>query len=265
MSIATDLGTTPQSLFGVSRAVRIGDVNRMTMTVGDGEASTAALGVLVDDILGFTLYHRRGDRDGLVSATLSVDFARPTGWHGPHLTADGTVETLDRDGGLASARIVDAAGALVARATLWGSFVDGVTQSRPIATEITPAPLLEGACDPVDALGAAIERTETGARVTVPPNPVLANAIGSMHGGVLTCAHDLAAGAAAGGSMRSASLTVNFFTPVHVDVATVFDATVVRAGRRVCVVRVSALSPAGRELSTATVTLRRDSDDATSC
>ncbi|MFD1813802.1 PaaI family thioesterase [Rhodococcus gannanensis] len=265
MSIATDLGATPQSLFGVSRAVRIGDVNRMTMTLGEGEASTAALGVLVDDILGFTLYHRRGDRDGLVSATLSVDYARPTGWHGPHLTADGTVETLDRDGGLASARIVDGAGALIARATLWGSFVDGVTQTRPIATEITPAPLPAGVAGPIEALCGTLESTEAGARLTVPPNPVLANAIGSMHGGILTCAHDVAATAAAGSSMRTASLTVNFFTPVLVDAATVFDATVLRAGHRVCVVRVSALSSSGRECSTATVTLRRNPDDAASC
>ncbi len=265
MSIATELGRTPQSLFGVSRAVRDGDVNRMTMTLGDGPAATAALGVLVDDILGFTLFHRRGERDGLVSATLSVDFVRPTGWQGPHLTAEGAVEVLDRDGGLASARIVDSSGALVARGTLWGSFVDGVTQSRPIATEITPAPLSAGASDPTDALGGTVESTVGGARLTVPPNPDLVNAIGMMHGGVLTCAHDVAATAAAGGSMRAASMKVNFFRPAPVDATTVFDATVVRDGRRVCMVRVVALDAAGRECSTAAVTLRRDPDASSAC
>lgn len=258
MTVATDLHGTPQTLFGVSPAVRGEEVNRTTMTIGATPANTAALGVLVDDILGFTLYERRGNRAGVVSAALSVDFARPTGWQGPHLTAEGRLEALDTDGGLSSARIVDSAGALIATGTLWGSFVDGVTEDHPVLTAAATTPAATGpATHPLELLGGRIENTDTGVRLSVPAARGLANALGAMHGGIQTCAHDLAGNAAAGPQMHTASVRVNFFRPAPVDVATTFDAEVLRSGRMVAVVRVVARDHSGREFSSATVTCRR--------
>ncbi|MGW5072398.1 PaaI family thioesterase [Rhodococcus sp. NPDC004095] len=277
MTIATDLHETPQALFGVSRPVRDGHVNRSSMTLGAGfPDSTAALGVLLDDILGFTLYHRRGDRAGLVSAALSVDFAPTTGWRGPHLASEARVETLDEDGGLSSTRVVDSAGTLIATGTLWGSFVDGVSENRPVLTATAPEPMADGpSAPPLDLLGGRIEETGTGSRLTVPVNPALSNVLGMMHGGIQTCALDLAGSIAAGPSMRTAALRANFFRPVPLDGPTVFDAEVMRAGRRVSVVRVTVRDHAGRDCSVATVTCRRaagapatdrrDTDASASC
>jgi uncharacterized protein (TIGR00369 family) len=253
---------TPQALFRVSPATRDGAVNRMTMDLGAPEphGRTAALGVLLDDCLGFTMYERRGDRAGLVSADLSVDFVRPAGWTGPHLTAEGTLETRGEDGAMSSVRVFDAAGELVATGTAWGNFVDGVQQSRderPLAPADGSGPTT---MTPLETIGGTLERTDRGARLTVPPNRSLANALGVMHGGVQACAYDLAGNAAAAGSagaMDTSSLRINFFRTVPLDRPVVFEAEVLRAGRRVAVSRVTCTDADGRECGVATVTCRR--------
>ncbi|MFF0813792.1 hotdog fold thioesterase [Rhodococcus sp. NPDC003318] len=265
MSVTTELRWTPQTLFRVSPPARIGDANQTVMTIDSGTPpGTAALGVLLDDLLGFTLYDRRGDRAGLVTAELSVDVVRPAAWQGPHLTAESRLEALDRDGGLSSARVQDSAGALVAIATLRGNFVDDVSPQRTVVTAPgpDPQPLVGGlAGSPIDLLGGVLEATGSGVRLTVPGQEQLANANGVMHGGVITCAHDLAGTAAAAAGdipMRAGSLRVNFFRAVPVDGPVVFDAETVRAGRRVAVTRVTARDHLGRTCSVATVTCRRD-------
>lgn len=271
MSVTTDLLWTPQTLFRVSPPARIGDANRTVMTIDSGDSgvptsgtgqSTAALGVLLDDILGFTLYDRRGNRAGLVTAELSVDFVGPGDWRGPHLTAESRLETLDRDGGLSSVRVTDSAGALVAIGTVRGNFVDDVNPQRTVVTAPgpEPEPLAGGpAGSPIDLLGGALEATASGVRLTVPGQERLANANGVMHGGIVTCAHDLAGVAAANRDvpMLASSLRVNFFRPVPLDGPTVFDAETVRAGRRVSVVQVTARDHLGHTCSVATVTCRR--------
>lgn len=262
--------STPQALFRVSPPTRAGEVNRMTMELGPGEhGRSAALGVLLDDCLGFTMFERRGERSGLVSADLSVDFVRPTDWAGPRLTAEGRLETLSEDGGMSSVRVFDAAGGLVATGTAWGNFIDGVEQSRsdlPLSPvdESEPAPIA-----PLEMIGGSLERTDRGARLTVPANRSLANALGVMHGGVQACAYDLAGNAAAAGAagagsvkgMDTSSLRINFFRTVPLDRPAVFEAEVVRAGRRVVVTRVTCTDADGRECGVATVTCRRSAPD----
>ncbi|MFD4183303.1 PaaI family thioesterase [Rhodococcus sp. NPDC058514] len=263
--------TTPQALFRVSPATRAGDVNRMTMDLGTpvSHGRTAALGVLLDDCLGFTMFERRGERAGLVSADLSVDFVRPTGWAGPRLTAEGRLETLGEDGGMSSVRVFDAAGGLVATGTAWGNFIDDVDPSR---TDLPLEPLDESGpapIPPLEMIGGSLERTDRGARLTVPPNRSLANSIGAMHGGVQACAYDLAGNAAAAGSagagstraMDTSSLRINFFRTVPLDRPAVFEAEVLRAGRRVVVTRVTCTDADGREYGVATVTCRRATPD----
>ncbi|SEM36887.1 PaaI family thioesterase [Rhodococcus maanshanensis] len=253
---------TPQALFRVSPATRADEVNRMTMDLGAPEShgGTASLGVLLDDCLGFTMYERRGDRAGLVSADLSVDFVRPTGWTGAHLTAEGRLETRGEDGAMASVRVYDSAGELVATGTAWGNFIDGVQQSRDDRPLVPADGSVPTSTTPLEAIGGRLERTERGARLTVPPNRSLANALGVMHGGVQACAYDLAGNAAAAGSagaMDTSSLRINFFRTVPLDRPAVFEAEVLRAGRRVVVSRVTCTDADGRECGVATVTCRR--------
>ncbi|MFC7450386.1 PaaI family thioesterase [Rhodococcus daqingensis] len=254
--------TTPQALFRVSPPTRAGEVNRMTMDLGAPEphGRTAALGVLLDDCLGFTMYERRGDRAGLVSADLSVDFVRPTGWTGLRLTAEGRLETRGEDGAMGSVRVFDAAGELVATGTAWGNFIDGVEQSRDDRPRAPSDESVPTSTTPLEAIGGTLERTDRGARLTVPPNRSLANALGVMHGGVQACAYDLAGNAAAAGTagtFDTSSLRINFFRTVPLDRPAVFEAEVLRAGRRVVVTRVTCTDADGRECGVATVTCRR--------
>lgn len=102
----------------------------MSMDIGALAPNTArtayggVLAVLLDDLLGFTVWDRRGTRDGLVSAELSVDVVTPRRWQGPTLQAEGRLLALTADGGTSTARVHDSAGTLIATGTLWGNFVD---------------------------------------------------------------------------------------------------------------------------------------------
>ncbi|MFE3291855.1 PaaI family thioesterase [Rhodococcus sp. NPDC059234] len=258
---------TPQGLFRVGPPVRVDGRNQMTMDLapGSGPVSTAALGVLLDDILGFTLFEHKGSRSGLVSAELSVDFVRPSGWQGRRLTAESRLERLDADGGLSSVRVVDGAGIPIATGTAWGNFVDGVEPTRGGAVADHVEAVDGPSAPPIELIGGHLERTETGARLTVPADRSLANSIGVMHGGIQACAYDLVGSALSGSggssAMQTSSLRINFFRPVTLDRPAVFDAEVVRAGRRVSVVQVTGRDGVGRTCGVATVTCRRESDE----
>lgn len=268
MSVANVLedgvSITPQRLFRMGPPQRLGSVGRLTLDIEgidpDGVSPTATLGILVDDVLGFTLWDRRGDRAGVVTAELSVDFVTPTGWIGPEVRADGRVVSLTEDGGLAAAEIRDSAGTPIATATAWGNFVDGAadrstTVVRPLAV---PGSVPAASVSPLARIGG---RFESATRLVVPANPALANKLGVMHGGIQACAIDLVGHAAlsADAPMHTASMRINYFRPAPVDAEVVFTADVVRAGRSVAVARVTSVGADGRACAVATVTCRRPS------
>ncbi len=263
MPVTTALAATPQQLFGVGQPVRNGATARMTMPIATPSPGTAMLGVLIDDLLGCAFYDRRGEHDGIVGAELSISFARPTGWRGPIVTAEAHIESLDDDGGLGVLQVLDGDGTRIAAATMWGSFVDGVSQNRTVHTAPDPVPATAATAPPLELLGGRVDTTDTGATLTVPGNRAFANTMGAMHGGIHTCGHDLAASAAAGPDMRTASLRINFFRPGSLDGPVVFEAQAVQSGRRVCVVRTEARDHTGRVCSAATVTLRREAATVT--
>ncbi|MCA1007796.1 hotdog fold thioesterase [Rhodococcus hoagii] len=272
MSVANVLeegvSITPQRLFRMSRPQRLDGVNRLTMDIDghapQGVSPTATLGILVDDILGFTLWDRRGDRTGVVTADLSVDFVTPTGWIGPEVVADGRAVAITEDGGIASTELRDGAGTLLATATAWGNFVDGgadrsTTVARPAAA---PGSVPDASVSSLTRIGARFEKSADGTRLVVPANPALANKLGVMHGGIQACAIDLVGNAAVStpdAPMYTASMRINFFRPAPVDADVVFTAEVVRAGRSVAVARVTSTGADGRACAVATVTCRRPS------
>ncbi|MFC9516920.1 PaaI family thioesterase [Nocardiaceae bacterium NPDC056970] len=259
---------TPQRLFRMSRPQRLDGVNRLTMDIEghapQGISPTATLGILIDDILGFTLWDRRGDRTGVVTADLSVDFVTPTGWIGPEVVADGRAVAITGDGGIASTELRDGAGTLLATATAWGNFVDGgadrsTTVARPASV---PGAIPEASVSSLTRIGARFEDSADGTRLVVPANPALANKLGVMHGGIQACAIDLVGNAAVStpdAPMYTASMRINFFRPAPVDADVVFTAEVVRAGRSVAVARVTSTGADGRACAVATVTSRRPS------
>lgn len=238
----------------------------MAMPIAEPSPGTAMLGVLIDDLLGCAFFDRRGTHDGIVGAELSVSFPRPTGWHGPVLTAQARLESIDDDGGLGVAEVLDGAGEQIAAATMWGSFVDGVSQHRTVHTLPDPVQAAAATAAPLDLLGGLLEHHGTGVALTVPGTQAFANTMGMMHGGVQACAHDLVAAAAnAQPALRTAALRVNYFRPVPLDGPVRFEAEVLRSGRRVSVIRTQTRDHAGRVCSVATVTLRRGPDAAAAC
>lgn len=258
--------TATQRLFGLGAPTRDVDdrgepLNRMSMDIGALAPNTArtayggVLAVLLDDLLGFTVWDRRGTRDGLVSAELSVDVVTPRRWQGPTLQAESRLLALTADGGTSTARVHDSAGTLIATGTLWGNFVD---LPAPGADGSALLDFPEPGVAPLDWIGGRIE-DGPDVRVAVPANPLVANKLGFMHGGVQGCAMDLAANAAlsrAGADMDTASVRINYFRPIPLDRDTTFTADVVRAGRSVAVARVAGTS-GGRICVEATVTGRR--------
>ncbi|MFC9549678.1 PaaI family thioesterase [Rhodococcus sp. NPDC056960] len=258
--------TATQQLFGLGAPTRDVDdrgepLNRMSMDIGALAANTGetayggVLAVLLDDLLGFTVWERRGTRDGLVTAELSMDVVTPRRWRGPTLWAESRLLAVTADGGTSTARVHDSAGTLIATGTLWGNFVD---LPAPVANTAALPDFPEPGVAPLDWIGGRIE-DGPGGPVVVPPNPLIANKLGFVHGGVQGCAIDLAANAAlhrVGADMDTASMRINYFRPVPLDRATTFTADVVRAGRAVSVARVAGTS-GGRICVEATVTGRR--------
>ncbi|RVW03339.1 PaaI family thioesterase [Rhodococcus spongiicola] len=282
---------TPQRLFRMRRPQRLDGFNRLTMDIDgldpqavdpqavDPQAAShsASLGVLADDILGFTLWDRRGERAGLVTTDLSLDFVTPTGWLGPELHADGRVVSVTRDGGVSSTAIHDSAGNLIATGTAWGNFVDagpgpdpspGNGVERPLEppasippASIPPASIPPASVSPLTRIGGLFAEGD-GTRLVVPPNSALANKLGVMHGGVQACAIDLAGNAAVSSPeapMRTASMRINYFRPTPIDGDVEFTAEIVHAGRSMAVARVVSTGADGRVCAYATVTCRRPS------
>lgn len=272
MSIANVLDEgvliTPQRLFRMGPPQREDGVVRLTMDIEDfdphTDSPTSTLGILVDDILGCTLWAQRGLRAGVVTAELSVDFVTPTGWTGPEVHADGRIVDLTADGGIAAADVRDSAGTLIATATAWGNFVDGdADRSTSVVRPLAPVDTIPRAdVSPMVRIGGRLDRSDGVARLVVPPNPALANVLGAMHGGVTACAIDLAGHAALttpDAPMHTSSLRINYFRPAPVDSDIVFSAEVLRAGRAVAVARVTSTDRDGRVCAAGTVTCRRPS------
>ncbi|AOW92616.1 hypothetical protein BFN03_07715 [Rhodococcus sp. WMMA185] len=267
---ATDHSVT-RRLFGLGRPVRGVDdcgepLNRMSMDIGAIGPNTeetsygGVLGVLLDDLLGFTLWDKRGGRAGIVTAELSIDILTPRRWQGSALRAEGRLLTLTADGGAAGAQVFDASGTLIATGTLWGNFVDdpgrdsGASSSNASQLPEFPA---EG-IPPLEWIGGRIE-DGPAVRIVIPPNPLISNKRGYMHGGVQACAASLAANAAMkrnGLDMDAASVRINYFRPVGLDSDAAFTPAVARAGRTVSVVRVTGTF-GGQVCTEATITGRR--------
>jgi uncharacterized protein (TIGR00369 family) len=122
-----------------------------------------------------------------------------------------------------------------------------------------------GALDPAGPssllalLGADLRGDATGATLTLPAGPHLANPRGLLHGGIALCASQLAGERAlsAGGNLPATAIRIAYVRPVVLSGALTFTARVLHVDRSFGVAQVTATGPAGKLGTVATVTCQR--------
>jgi uncharacterized protein (TIGR00369 family) len=251
----------PERQFGLQALHYADGATRLSMRIGDwtrgpdGKPSGAAIGVLVDDMLGFSSVPARPARTWPVSTEISIDFVNdpPTGdglvW------AQGRLVAVRGMTALMSGTVSDEAGNLLAVASM---------RNRFIPSEPDLAAYGDGAGQPAapdhdslfDLLDAAPSTGGDGtATLTVPPNPEFGNPLGVLHGGVALCASHLVGGLALApeGQLCVASIRIAYLRPISVSALMEFVATAVHRGSRFGVAEVVIHDMAGKPCVVATV------------
>lgn len=225
----------PEDAFRLGTIAQDGTRTTGSMPVGpwlagrDGRTAAGALGVLVDDVLGYALIATRPDGRWSVSAEITLDVLGPLPTSG-ELTAVAEVDHVDALGAYATGHLVDDHDRVVARSTQRGRFVPlSGADPAPSAYE-----RVAGSGDVVAWLDRAYA---DGAPFVVPD--VLANPLGNVHGGISLCLSDLIARRAVAARLTTASLHLAYTRAIPVGATLAYAAAVRHAGRGLAVVDVT--------------------------
>lgn len=217
-----------------------------------GRAQAGALGVLIDDVLGFSAAALTPDGFSTVTTHIHADFLCDVPADESTVTADVTSVDVDATGGLASGTVRSAAGRTIARATLRSRFVPGapdVEFSNPSSSS-----------DPVSAdvlatLGGVIEYFDGGLDLRFPVRPDAVNVKSNLHGGLTFCAAELSGAAALRGhSAHTTAVDIVYLRAAPLGSELVFRATVVHPGRQLGLARVEAMNERGKPIAVAMIT-----------
>lgn len=258
----------PEIAFRVAPVISEGEMFRGAMETGrwvigpDGHPCFGALGVLIDDALGYPVVVSRPAGWWATSTEISVSFCAPIPAGVSALQAESSVVTVGPSGGVAQVRVTDADGQLVAFGTQrlrWVSGTPAALDGAGTGPGISPAePPREAPA--LQQLGASISATAKGAVLTLPPQPALSNPMGALHGGILFCASELAGHAAVqrpGAPLTTASIHIAYVRPGSVTEPTVFEAITLHRGRTLAVAQVTSRNASGKACTLATVTCHR--------
>jgi uncharacterized protein (TIGR00369 family) len=228
-------------------------------TDADGRPCPGALGVLIDDVLGYAVVSARPPGHWAVSTEIHADFGQELPGPGAHLRAESSAIALGPRGGLASG-VVRAEGGLIATATERLQFVPGEPGGLSETGAAEPLPAAADA-DPgslPDLLGAVRAGTADAAVLRFTPTAHLANPVGNLHGGVLFAAVELAGRWALepGPPLVTSSLHLAFLRPLRLHAEVRLEASVAHRGRTLGVAHVVATDPGGKVCALATVTGR---------
>lgn len=242
----------PEQLFAVSSVEQDGPELVATMPLGagtcvGGRPQAAALGVLVDDVLGYAVNTLATGWS--VSTEVSVDLLAP-------LPVDGWAECRARvvhvdATGAVTEGVVSVGGEVVARAVLRGRFRDQEPDPAVLAAGRT------GDLGPIDrtdldtVLGADLRHHADGLIVRVSPR--FTNPLGNLHGGMHVFFHERAAALAVPALPVTASVRVQLVRGVPTGARLEVVPRVLHAGRTLAVVGVEARDGTGRLCSAATV------------
>lgn len=222
-----------------------------------GRSVGGALGVLVDNVLGYAIMLDRPVDHWSVSSEISIDFCGPIPTDGSLLSAEARTLHSDSRGGISSGSVVDDRGQLVAMCRQHGRWVRHLPAASPTENSVAASGMPQSAQDLLELLGAQVKTTGDGAELDLVASAELVNPLGNLHGGIALCASDVVAHAAleaAGRPSDTASVHIAYARPVPLGTAVRFDASVAHAGRSFAVVRVTASNEAGKPCTIATVT-----------
>jgi uncharacterized protein (TIGR00369 family) len=276
-------GGGPEGLFRVDD-LSVGDAPHGRMITGpwmtgpDGRPSPGGLGVLVDDVLGYAILAARPRNDWSVSTEIALDVLGPVPGDGSRLRVVTDFVQSGRLGGLASGRVLDESGRLIALGRQRGRFVSDLPAGeRPESVaDWQPAGLLRPAPDapaagtsaagPSTAGTASVDAAQllglqwAGPGLTEPVLEVtdlLTNPLGNLHGGISLCASELVATQVllpSGPPLVTASIQVAYLRPSPVGSVLRLTASVRHRGRTLGVVQVVGTNANGKACTIATIT-----------
>jgi uncharacterized protein (TIGR00369 family) len=285
----------PERMFRVGPVTTVGDVYHASMGTGswttgpDGQPCAGSVGVLADVALGYPVVAAAADGRWAISIELAVDFCAPVPHGGQPLRSESSVVALSPSGGLTQARFYGADGTLVAagkqrmrftsfdrslltgeEAGTWRARPDGAAPPGTGSPDgAQPGGALPGGAQPNGALreagtlgqlGASLTRTPDGAILALPGSGAVVNPMGSLHGGIMFCASELAGHAAVQSAdypLTTASVTITYLRPGPATGQTEFGASTVYRGRTLAVAQVTSRNAAGKICTLATVTCHR--------
>jgi uncharacterized protein (TIGR00369 family) len=246
----------PEVLFGVGPLRRLEngdlvsgqDLDSRTREPGAGRPELAALGVLVDDVLGYAVNEALSSWS--VSTEISVDVPLELPANG-RVVCVGRVVHTDSIGALATGEVLTPTGDVVARCTLRGRasglapHADVVDQWRERGDVVPPATDLDSLLGP--------EVVIAPYRSSVAVSDRFVNLLGHLHGGMHLCLLERAATEAVPHLSRTASIRLQMVRGVPLGSELELVSEVLHQGRTLAVVQVRALDRTGRLCSMATV------------
>jgi uncharacterized protein (TIGR00369 family) len=273
----------PELIFRVARPVAEGEAVSSSMSAGpwlngpSGRPLAGALGVLIDNVLGYAIMLRRPPGGWSVSAEISVDFCGPVPDDSHVLMAEGHIDHSDATGGIASGSVTDSSGRLIALCRQHGRWVPTTPGAAPAGetaawTAAAASAAARSAWSPESAgaagsvalpedltglLGGPSAAADGSAHLDLYVTRDLANPLGNLHGGITLYACDLVAQAAldaVAGPPRTTSIHVAYTRPVPAGTAVRFAGRVLHRGRAFAVTQVTALNKSGKPCVIATVT-----------
>jgi uncharacterized protein (TIGR00369 family) len=238
--------TGPEAMFRLGEITVDGATFRGSMQVGEwldvrGRTPAGALSVLVDDVLGFAIVEDLPSGRWSVSAEITVEMLRPLPTSGSvHATA--TLVHLGGLGGLATGRVTDDDGTVLATCSQRGRFV--AAPPDLVEEGSWGAPVSEGDLDRLLAVRAGDE---------MPASDVLSNEGGSLHGGISMFVSDVVAGEVAP-ELVTASMHVTYTRAIPLGATVTWHSRTTHRGRSLAVVDVDGLVD-GRVCTTTRVVL----------
>lgn len=230
----------PESLFGVGR-VTFDEDGRFSgsmpsgapFVLPDGAPSAGALGVLVDNVLGYAIIEGLVGCRWSVSTEIWLDLLARVPVDGGALFAEAHTIGADDVRAFSEGEIRGPNGSLVAVCRQRGLAIDEAPDDlRPLDFE-TPI----GAADVVALTGLRVLDRETA---ILPVTPTVSNPRGMLHGGVALCAAETVA-ALAGSDHVTSSVHVTYTRPVPTGSLLELHAVVRHAGRSLRVTEVTGL------------------------